>query len=78
MGDTGRPAVKEQDDLFVIRARIAGDLEQVQTENLARAARAVRRVSGPRAWLGHKMVAVGTILAGDPVPDRAPSTGRSN
>jgi hypothetical protein len=78
MYDSGRTAVKEPEDLFVIRARIAEDLEQARTENLARATRSDRRTGGPRVWLGHKMVAVGTVLAGDAGVGQAPSTGRSN
>ncbi len=78
MYDSGRTAVKEHEDLFVVRARIAADLEQARTENLARAARSDRRTGGPLVWLGHKMVAVGNVLAGDAGVGQAPSTGRSN
>jgi hypothetical protein len=77
MDSTGRTTVIEHEDLFVVRARIAADVERARTENLARAARSDRRTGGPIVWLGHKMVAVGTVLAGDTGFGRTPSAGRS-
>ena len=69
--------MKEHEDLFVVRTRIAADHDQARAENLARAARVGRGRSGPRAWLGHQLVSMGTLVAGDPpVQDRRPTPGR--
>ena len=70
-------AMKEHEDLFVVRARIAADHDRARVENLARAARPARGRSGPRAWLGRQLVSMGTLVAGDPpATDRRPTPGR--
>ena len=66
MDNTGRRVMKEHEDLFVVRARIAEDHDRARVENLARGARPDAPGSGPRAWLGHRLVEMGTLLAGDP------------
>jgi hypothetical protein len=78
MTDPGALAVKERWDLFVIRTRIAADIEQARLESLARAARSDRRAGGPRVWLGRRIVAVGTVLVGDAGDTKAQSPGHSN
>jgi len=70
--------VKEQQDLFVIHARIAADHDRARRESLGRAARAGHPARGPRAWLGRRLVAVGLALAGDTRVETAPSTRRSH
>jgi len=63
--------MKEHEDLFVVRARIATDHDRARVENLARTARPARTTWGPRAWLGRRLMAVGMLLAGDP-PSQKP------
>jgi hypothetical protein len=62
-------------DFFVVRQRIAEDLARARAENLTHAGdgaanRAGRsgRTAAAWAWLGRRLVTVGTILAGDPEP----------
>jgi hypothetical protein len=72
MNSTGREPLKEHEDLFLVRARIAEDRDRARTEQLARQARGPGRDGGrasrPLAWLGRRLVAVGSILADDPAP----------
>lgn len=65
--------VHPDDDFFVVRQRIAEDLARARAENLthtadraADPARGSGRPGGALAWLGRRLVAVGTVLAGDP------------
>ena len=78
MVNTKEGAVKEHEDLFVVRARIAADLAQARMENAIHAARSQGRSGGPRAWLGRRIVAIGVLLAGDAATGATPSTGRSH
>lgn len=72
MNNTGREAPREHEDLFLVRARIAEDRDRARTETLARQARGpgrqAGRAGGPLAWIGRRLVAVGSILADDPAP----------
>ncbi len=72
MSNTGRNTPKEHEDLFVVRARIAADHDRARTETLAAQARGPGRDSGrgsrPLAWLGRRLVAVGSVLADEPAP----------
>lgn len=68
-----------QDQLFVIRGRLAADRAQARAENAAprgRRAGSYRPV-GPfaagaaRSWLGHQLVRIGSAIAGEPVTHQA-------
>ena len=65
LDSTGRTVVKTHEDLFIVRDRMAADRARAATERLARVAATTRRGSGLRVWLGHRLVAVGTFVAGD-------------
>ena len=69
--------MQEHEDLFVVRARIAADRDQARVENLARNAGRAHSGSGPRAWLGRRLVEMGTFLAGEPTTkEPRPTPGR--
>lgn len=65
MGDTGRTDVRIHEDLFVVRGRMAADRGRAANEKLARVAGATWRGSGLRARLGHRLMAIGVLVAGD-------------
>lgn len=65
MDSTGRAVVRTHEDLFIVGDRMAADRARAAAERLARVAGTTRRGVGLRAWLGHRLVAVGTIVAGD-------------
>jgi hypothetical protein len=77
MSNTEWRVMQEHEDLFVVRARIAADRDRARVENLARRAGRAHSGSGPRAWLGRRLVDMGTLLAGDPAPkEPRPTPGR--
>ena len=77
MDSTGRRVMQEHEDLFVVRTRIAADHDRARAENLTRGAGRAQTGSGPRAWLGHRLVEMGTFLAGErPTKDARPTPGR--
>ena len=65
-----------QEDLFVIRSRITFEQDRARVENALRAARGPGRPSPGRAWLGRRLIALGTFLASDPGAPRRSITGR--
>lgn len=71
MDSTGRAVVRTHEDLFIVRDRMAADRARATAERLARVAGATRRGAGPRVWLGHRLVAIGSIVAGDRPRGRA-------
>ena len=73
MDDTRRPTVGIHEDLFVVREAMAADRRRAATEHLAHVAGSNRPGSGARAWLGHRLMAAGSMLAGDR-PAQRPST----
>jgi hypothetical protein len=84
MDSTRRGAIKEHGDLFVVHARMAEDRTRAAQESLARVASDsngnvgdVRVGAGARVWLGRRLVAAGTALAGDrPAPEPRTTTGQ--
>lgn len=77
MGSTGWRVMREHEDLFVVRARIAADHDRARVENLTRGAGRARTGSGLRAWLGHRLVDIGTFLTGErPTKAPRPTPGR--
>jgi hypothetical protein len=73
--------VQPDNDFFVVRGRLDEELTRVRAENLARAVgrpagpvEGSGRPSGARARLGRRLVAVGTVLAGDPPVTEARTT----
>ena len=77
MSNTEWRVMQEHEDLFVVRARIAADRDRARAENLARRAGRALPGSGPRAWLGRRLVDMGTFLAGEPAPKGPrPTPGR--
>jgi hypothetical protein len=75
--NTERREIREHEDLFVVRTRNAADRDQARVENLARSAGRAHPGSGPRAWLGHRLVEMGTFLAGEPAAkEPRPTPGR--
>lgn len=77
MDNTEWRVMQEHEDLFVVRARIAADRDRARVENLARSAGRAHPGSGPRAWLGHRLVAMGTFLVGEPPAQKPrPTPGR--
>lgn len=70
MSNTGRDTLKEHEDLYVVRARIAADHDRARTESLAAQARGPDRDTGrgsrPLVWLGRRLMAVGSLLADEP------------
>jgi hypothetical protein len=74
--------VQADNDFFVVRVRLDEEQTRVRAENLARAvgrpaepAEGSDRQRRARAWLGRRLVAVGTALAGDP-PVSEPRSGQ--
>ena len=65
MDSTGRDAMKIDDELFVVRTRMAADRARAGEESLARVAGRARTGAGVRAWLGRRLVSAGMTLAGD-------------
>jgi hypothetical protein len=84
MDSTRRAATKEHNDLFVVRGRMAEDRTRAAEESLARVAShpsddpgGARVGAGARVWLGRRLVAAGTALAGDrPAPEPRTTTGQ--
>ncbi|MGZ8502697.1 MAG: hypothetical protein ACXWW6_07580 [Candidatus Limnocylindrales bacterium] len=72
--------VHPDNDFFVVRERIAEGHARARAENLthrvpaADPARGSGRLGGARAWLGRRLVAVGTVVAGDPPATEPRST----
>jgi hypothetical protein len=63
--------MQTQEDLFVIRTLIAGELDRARAENALHAARGPGRAGLARAvpgrgWLGRRLIAMGTFLATEP------------
>ncbi|MDP9483320.1 MAG: hypothetical protein M3P84_08880 [Chloroflexota bacterium] len=84
MNHADEATVLRDSDFFVVRQRIAEEQVRVRAENLANtASRATKRagepgrLGGPAAWLGRRLVAVGSVLTGDPPASATePSTGQ--
>ena len=84
MDGTKNDGLTTDNDLFVVRTRMADDRTRAAAESLARVAGEARGddgghggISGARAWLGRRLVAAGTVVAGDgsgPKPN--PTTGQ--
>ncbi len=68
--------MQTQEDLLVIRSRITVEQDHARVENALRAARRPGRPSPGRAWLGRRLIALGTFLASDPGAARRPIAGR--
>ncbi len=60
-------------DLMVVTRRIAADHDRARTERLARQSRTPSSGRGPRAWIGRRLIGLGTQLAGDPPRIERPS-----
>ena len=77
MGSTRSEAMKIDNDLFVVRARMAADRTRATTEGLARIAGGAKTGSNPRAWLGRRLVVLGTALSAErPAAEPSTSTGQ--
>jgi hypothetical protein len=81
MNHAEKATVHPDNDYFIVRERIAEEHARVRAENAAsRVDRAVGLARGParagaaRAWLGRRLVALGTVLAGDTAAAEARST----
>lgn len=73
--------VYEDVNLLVVRARIAEEHARARAENLAHGAQAAdaapRQPGAARAWLGRRLVAMGTVLGADPpVAEHSSTTGQ--
>ena len=76
--------VQPDNDFFVVRHRIAEEQARVRAENLSRIVRNsagsavdVGQPGRMRAWLGRRLVGIGTVLAGDPpVAEPGSTTGQ--
>ena len=76
--------VQPDNDFFVVRHRIAEEQARVHAESLSRivhnsagSAVDVGRPGRVRAWLGRRLVGIGTVLAGDPpVAEPGSTTGQ--
>lgn len=84
MNHSEEATVHPDNDFFVVRERIAEDRARAHAENLTHAldpardvVRRAGRRTGARAWLGRRLMTVGTLLAGDPPTAEArPSAGQ--
>ncbi len=84
MSHAGEATVQSDNDFFVVRQRIAEEQARVRAENLSRVVRNsanpavdVGRPGRMRAWLGRRLVGIGTVLAGDPpVSEPGSTTGQ--
>ena len=81
MDSTRNGAMKTDNDLFVVRSRMADDQTRAATETLARAAShasngaaGARIGAGPRVWLGRRLVEAGTALAGTALAGDRPAS----
>jgi hypothetical protein len=84
MGHAKETTAQPHNDFFVVRERIAEEEARVRAENLmhsigtiAEATAQPGRRGGVRTWLGRRLVAMGSVLTGDPpVAERHPTTGQ--
>src|SRR6266508_2594457 len=78
----GSTVMDTEDQLFMIRDRLAADRARARAENAANGARRARRAgsaspagrsvaNAARTWLGQALVAIGSGIAGDPGAERA-------
>ena len=76
MDSTGRVAKTDNDDLFVVRTRMADDRTRAANAALARVAAEARTGPGARARLGRRLVVAGLALAGDDAAAEPTTTTR--
>lgn len=84
MSHAEEATVQPDNDFFVVRHRLAEEQARVRAENLSRIVRNsadpavdIGRPGGARAWLGRRLVGIGTVLAGDPpVAEPGSTTGQ--
>jgi hypothetical protein len=84
MDGTKNDGLTTDNDLFVVRSRMADDRTRAAAESLARIAGRAGSddgdhggILGARAWLGRRLVAAGTVVAGDRAgPEPNPTTGQ--